>query len=280
MKPANREGVISSFFTYHEISSLAEWNEIDIENIGRYDDMIQFNTITGGQVNHERNEVLRFNQYDEFHTYAFEWTPDYVAWFIDSVEVYRQTGEHIQTMNKAQKIMMNIWNPEYSNWVGKWNDYSLPAFAYYDWVSYASYTPGNGNTGTNNNFTKQWHDDFNYYDSGRWGKATHTWQGNMCDFMPENIVFKNGKLILCLTDATNLGYKDIESPVLVWAKGFSNSNVELKFSEELDKNSAEQTSNYTIPGVTILTANLSEDLTKVILTTDSYNPSDAVNIII
>ena len=75
MKPANRVGVISSFFTYHEISTTTDWNEIDIENIGCYDDIIQFNTITSGQVGHVRNEPVKFNQYEEFHTYAFEWTP-------------------------------------------------------------------------------------------------------------------------------------------------------------------------------------------------------------
>ncbi len=280
MKPANRVGVISSFFTYHEITTLADWNEIDIENIGRYDDIMQFNTITSGQTSHERNEPLAFNQYEEFHTYAFEWTPDYIAWFIDDVEVYRQTGEHVQTVNKPQKIMMNIWNPEYSNWVGEWSDYSLPTFAYYDWVNYAAYTPGNGSIGSNNDFTPNWHDDFNFYDATRWGKATHTWQGNMSDFMPENVVFKDGKLILCLTDAANLGYQDAAKPILIWAKAFQNSNVELKFSEELDKTTAESISNYTLPGATVTNANLSDDLTKVMLTTESYDPTIAANIIV
>ena len=175
---------------------------------------------------------------------------------------------------------MNIWNPEYANWVGEWNDYSLPAFSYYDWVSYASYTPGNGNTGTDNNFTLKWHDDLNFFDATRWGKATHTWSGNMSDFIPENVVFKDGKLILCLTDATNLGYQDVAKPVLVWAKAFSNGNVELKFSEELDKTTAESVSNYTLPGATIKSANLSNDLTTVTLETESYDPTVAANIIV
>ncbi len=48
---------------------------------------------------------------------------------------------------------MNIWNPLYENWAGVFNPEALPAFAYYDWVSYYSYTPGTGNYGTENNFT-------------------------------------------------------------------------------------------------------------------------------
>lgn len=279
MKPANRVGVISSFFTYHEISSTADWNEIDIENVGRYDDMMQLNTITGGQGNHVRNEPLSFNQYDDFHTYAFEWTPDYIAWFIDDIEVYRQTGDFVKTVNKEQKIMMNIWNPEYENWVGEWNNYSLPAFSFYDWVSYYSYTPGAGNYGTSNNFSVKWKDDFDSYDATRWGKATHTWQGNMCDFITDNVVIQDGKLILCLTNSTNTGYNDLAKPILVWAKAFSNGNVEIKFSEELEKTSAELVSNYTIPGAIIVSAELSGDLTKVTLSTNNFISTVPANII-
>jgi len=280
MKPANRVGVISSFFTYHEITSTADWNEIDIENVGRYDDMIQFNPITRNQVGHERNHPIAFNQYEEFHTYAFEWTPDYVAWFVDSIEVHRQTGEHINGLNLSQKIMMNIWNPEYANWVGVWNDYSLPTFAQYDWVSYSSYTPGAGNYGTNNNFTQQWTDNFDVFDATRWGKATHTFSGNKCDFIPENVVFKNGKLVLCLTDAVNTGYTDVAKPTLVWAKAFENGNIEIKFSEEMKKSSAETVSNYIISGATIVSAVLSKDLTKVTLSSNNFIPSVATNLIV
>ena len=36
MKSTQREGVLSSFFTYHEIVTTNDWNEIDIEILGRY----------------------------------------------------------------------------------------------------------------------------------------------------------------------------------------------------------------------------------------------------
>ena len=57
-----------------------------------------------------------------------------------------------------------------ADWGGFWDDRVLPRFSYYDWVRYASYTPGNGDTGTNNNFTYQWQDDFNEFDTTRWEK--------------------------------------------------------------------------------------------------------------
>ncbi|MDZ7764151.1 MAG: family 16 glycosylhydrolase [Melioribacteraceae bacterium] len=278
--PAKREGVVSSFFTYHEISSVSQWNEIDFEFIGRYDNQIQVNIISPGQRNHEASIPLEFNPYADFNTYAFEWTPDYVAWFVNGVEIYRQTEAHVGEINREQKIMMNIWPPNYIDWVGKINPANLPAHAYYDWVSYSSYTPGSGNTGTNNDFTFQWRDDFDTYDSIRWGKGTHTWTGNESDFVVENAQFQDGMLILCLTKEGETGLVDQHPPVLMLAKETSQNQVVVQFGEELDKTSAEIVANYIISGVTISDAELSGDKTYVTLSTQNYNYDQTYNIIV
>ncbi|MDZ7301878.1 MAG: family 16 glycosylhydrolase [candidate division KSB1 bacterium] len=279
LKSAQREGVVSSFFTYYDGDVSLNWNEIDIEILGRYADDVQFNTITPGQNNHVRHQPIPFNPHVDFHTYAFEWTPEYVAWFIDGFEAYRQTGEHIAMLNKSQKIMMNIWNPAFVNWVGSWGAEALPAFSYYDWVSYASYTPGTGNTGTNNNFTQQWRDDFDSWDQARWAKATHTFNGNNCDFVPENVVFQNGLMTLCLTDTTNLGYVDRNPPVVKWARA-SGNNVTVMFSEEIDKITAERPSNYLIPNVTISGVQLLQDQKSVLLETSGLNATISPTLVV
>ncbi len=267
MKAANREGMLSSFFTYFDGTSTdpwssSKWNEIDLEILGRYDDNIQFNTITPGQVNHVSHYPTNFSPHLDYHTYAFEWTPQYVAWFVDGVEVLRQTASHITTLTRPQKIMMNIWNPLYENWAGTLNSATLPAFAYYDWVSYYTYTPGTGNYGTNNNFTHSWTDNFDSWNTSRWEKANHTWDGNGCDLIPENVVFKDGKLILCLTNSTNLGFTDVTQPSILWARA-STDRVTVMFSEEVDKDVAENISNYFIPGLTINSAVRNDNLKSV-----------------
>ena len=275
MKSTQREGVLSSFFTYHEIVTGNDWNEIDIEILGRYQDDVQYNAITPGQTNHVSHYHCGFNPHLDFHIYGIEWTPDYVAWFIDSVEVYRQTGAHIATLVNDQKIMMNIWNPVADGWTGKWNEAVLPAFAYYDWISYASYTPGAGTVGTGNNFTPQWRDDLNGWDQTRWEKGAHTFSGNRCDFVPDNIIFKDGLMILCLTKNDALGYTDLNPPSIVSART-ENNTVRILFTEEIDKTSAEDVSHFTVIGTPFSSSRLLDDLKTVVLSVDN---SDSVSIL-
>ncbi len=69
MKSAPGNGVLTTLFTYHDPSpfSAANWNEIDIETLGRYNNETQFNTITPGRINHVYRQVLKFNPHLSFH---------------------------------------------------------------------------------------------------------------------------------------------------------------------------------------------------------------------
>jgi hypothetical protein len=279
-KAPQREGVLASFFTYYDgAGGVSAWNEIDIEIMGRYYDDVQFNAITPGQSHHVRHQAVNFNPTLSFNTYAFEWTPDYVAWFINGEEVARQTGSHIQQLNRAQKIMMNIWNPQYVNWAGKFNPEALPAYAYYDWVKYYSYTPGSGTFGTDNNFTLQWTEEFDYFNTDKWAKATHTFDGNMCDFIPENALFRDGKLVLCLTDAINTGIIDVKTPVLLNARA-SAGKIIAEFTEELDSVTSQLTANYLLPGYTIESAVLLNNEKSVELSIPGLSLTETINLLV
>ncbi|MDZ7265395.1 MAG: family 16 glycosylhydrolase [candidate division KSB1 bacterium] len=278
-KPPKGDGFLASFFTYHEITSTSAWNEIDFEILGRYDHDVQVTSIGPGQMIRNSHQWLPFNTHEDFHDYAFEWTPDYIAWFVDGQEIYRQDQAHIADFKYEQKIMMNIWPPSWEPWAGKLDERALPVFACYDWVSYASYTPGSGNMGTNNNFTLQWKDDFNDWDQARWEKATHTFGGNNCDFMPENAVFKDGYLILCLTKASPLGNVDTSPPAVQWTRAHEDKIV-IGFSEDLDPASAQKTSSYVISGVTIQAATLLADRRTVELAVAGLDVSQAYQMIV
>ena len=68
-------------------------------------------------------------------------------------------------------------------------------------MKYYSYTPNNGNHGTNNNFTFLWEDDFSSFNDSIWeDNSSGTFNGNLCSFDPSNSNYFNGYLILSLTD--------------------------------------------------------------------------------
>jgi len=264
IKAPGKEGVLTSLFSYfdglpNDQWSTSKWNEIDIEIMGRYFNDVQFNTITPNQANHVRHQYVNFDPALDFHTYAFEWTPEYVAWFIDGIEVYKQTEDHIKTLTRAQKFMMNIWSPMYPNWAGVWNDAVLPAFGYYDWAAYYKYTPTAGNYGTGNNFTLVWKDEFNAFDETRWEKASHGFTGNRSSFVPENIAFVDSKLTLCLTDKNVLGYFDNSAPKIISARAVRENEIMVFFSEQVEKTSIETNSNYILTGSVITKATLLND---------------------
>ena len=272
-KPAQGDGLVSSFFTYNDDNPNTPWAEIDVEVLGVYSNVVDFNTITRGQASHIRQHYVDFNPHLDFHAYSFEWTPEYVAWFIDDIEVYRQTGSHVDSLYLSQKIMMNIWNPVYADWVGAWNPDIIPRFSYYDYVSYSEYTPGEGDSGTDSNFTFSWKDDFDSFDNNRWEKSDdHTWGGNQSLFIDDNIFFENGNLILCLTNEDEIGYIDVNPPKVLWARQNENT-LTVRYSEEVDISSGVDLSNYSLSGVSFIDAFMHDDQRTVQLTMDQFDLS-------
>lgn len=197
MKPPEASGMIYSFFTFYDGADFTtKWNEIDVEILGRYSNEVQFNTIVGNHQMFEKRYVLPFNPHEDFHTYTFIWMPNYIAWSVDGIEVYRQTGEHVAKMNNPQKLMMNVWPSSSVDWAGKIDESKFPLEVVYDYVKYYAYQPSSKDKDT---FKLKWTDDFNQLDVSRWQLATHTFDTNECVFNPENAVVEDGMLKLKLT---------------------------------------------------------------------------------
>ena len=252
MKSALGSGVVSSFFTIRDywaegLSDPSNWREIDFESLGQYTNKFQTNIITAHETSHEELHTLLYNPHVGFHTYAFEWTPEHVRFFIDNQLVRSDENNYIGTLNTGQKIMMNIWQPIWENWVGEFDESILPIYAFYDWVKYYSYQPGEGDYGTSNNFLFEWIDEFNFFDQTRWQKATHTWTANNAQFIQENAVLQNGYLILCLTDDESFGYSgdplktisnikvNASDIINVYPNPF-NSSFTVQFPESMNQN--------------------------------------------
>lgn len=205
MRMAEGSGVLSTFFTYKNGSEVAGavWEEIDIEVLGKNDAyQMQSNIIVGSpRQTTEGLHTAGQSLADDYHTYVLEWTPDYVAWFIDGQQVRRINGSNfVSGLVNPQSMRFNIWASTTESWVGAFNPSILPVYQFINYMEYYAY-----NTNTKS-FTFSWRDDFNSFDANRWSKADWTFDGNYVDFDPANVVIQNGTLILALTTENAKGF--------------------------------------------------------------------------
>lgn len=207
MRVAKGSGVLSTFFTYKNGSEAqgAFWEEIDIEVFGKNNaTQMQSNVIIGTNRPTSKTEGVHTMPYslgDSYNTYVLEWTPSYIAWFINGTQVRRiNGGQFVSSLTSPQDIRFNLWAANIPEWVGSWNPNILPV---YQFINYIEYRPWNQQT---NSFGNGWRDDFNYFDSNRWGKANWTFGENLADFDPNNVVVKDGYLILALTREGQTGF--------------------------------------------------------------------------
>lgn len=150
-------GVVSSFFLWKDGSELAGtfWNELDIEKV-EADCHLELSAIYGEpQRTYNEKAMAEASWCDEYHTYAYEWTPDYIAWFVDGVELRRDAGATAaafsENASEGMQIRFNIW-PGDAGFGGTFDPASLPVYQFIDWVKYSSYQDGE--------FSLEWREDF------------------------------------------------------------------------------------------------------------------------
>ena len=207
MRAAKGSGVLSTFFTYKNGSEQngVFWEEIDIEIFGKNNaTQWQSNVIIGTNRPTTKTEGVHTapaSLGDAYHTYVLEWTPNYIAWFVDGAEIRRiNGGQFVTSLNSPQSLRFNLWAANIPEWVGPWNPNILPVYQFVDYIEYKPFI------GATNSFGVGWRDDFNSFDSNRWGKANWTFGENLADFDPANVVVKNGILVLALTREGQTGY--------------------------------------------------------------------------
>jgi len=152
MKSAGPSGTVSSFFAYR----FNPWQEIDIEIVGKNNRSmltnIYFNDGQPGDANNDPFQVPPFPQgvglsYDasqEFHNYAFEWSPGEIKWYRDGQLVKQATVEGVspgQIPDLDMQIMMNLWVSNAPSFAGDVDDSNFPVRSEYDWVKL--YRPAN-----------------------------------------------------------------------------------------------------------------------------------------
>lgn len=208
MRMAKGSGILSTFFTYKNGSEAtgAFWEEIDIEVFGKNNaTTVQSNIITNNPRKYsEQVHSPGYSMGDDYHTYTLEWTPNYVAWYIDGVLLRKTVGGQVAELTNTESFRFNLWASDVVSWVGTFDTGALPAYQFVNWMKYSTYTPGAGDNGTD--FTTSWTDDFTTFNTSRWSKANWTFGGNLVDFDPNNVVVKDGYLVLVISAAGQTGF--------------------------------------------------------------------------
>jgi|CXWL01.1.fsa_nt_gi beta-glucanase (GH16 family) len=112
------EGLVVGLFTFARPQGAVSWNEIDMELLGRDTRTLELTYHSGGRP--KKHEVrLPFDAAEGFHTYAFEWRPDAIRWYVDNVLVHEARGAMVERMDQEQRFMVNLWNSNaLHRWVG------------------------------------------------------------------------------------------------------------------------------------------------------------------
>jgi endo-1,3-1,4-beta-glycanase ExoK len=204
------DGVISSFFLWKPGSEVAGtfWNELDFEKLGA-DCRLQTNPLYGLPVaDHSRIEPIEAELCSEYHTYTFEWTPSYIAYFVDGVEL-RRDGEDVAaafTQNAASGMQFhfNIW-PGDATFGGNFDPGILPVQQYISWAQYSSFAAGE--------FTLAWREEFDGPTVPA-GWAVGTWPSpkSLSTHQPANVVFSSGLAVLSLTADGATGFAGAPPP--------------------------------------------------------------------
>ena len=204
---AAADGVISSFFLWKVGSEMsgAYWNELDFEKLGA-DCHVQTNALYGAPVNSsEESHTTPSDPCDAYHDYRFEWTPEYIAWFVDGREIRRDTGAvataFAQNATAGMRIHFNVW-PGNANFGGNFNPASLPVRQYISNVQYSSYQNGN--------FVVAWREEFDG-PSLPSGWAVGNWASPyaLSTHNAANVSFVNGIAVLSLTADDATGYTGV-----------------------------------------------------------------------
>lgn len=148
---ASGSAVVSSLVTIYTPWPADNWNELDIETLGRDPNHVQFNAMVymgelpalTTPVSPTQDPLLvdvGFDVSADFHEYMIEWTPDGTWFWIDDV-LQRTWTENIDRMNLPQNVLLTIWASGSPAWAGPVTDETVGAMATYDWIELYEYTP-------------------------------------------------------------------------------------------------------------------------------------------
>ena len=174
MKTAAIPGSLSPMFTQYERTGYADepYYEISLTVLGNTPQKTETSIYTLDETTDVFRPVLssrdmhalEFDVTQDYHLYAIVWTPEYVSWEIDSVEIRRDSiginrsaradSDQVKFMTEKQHLKFNLWAEDDTSRAAPFTGEGLPIETQIDFVRVYSY---DSNYST---FTEIWRDDF------------------------------------------------------------------------------------------------------------------------
>ncbi|MBN2195977.1 MAG: family 16 glycosylhydrolase [Polyangiaceae bacterium] len=147
---ATGSAVVSSLVLIYTPWPPDDWNELDVEFLGKNTDRVQFNHMINvppadpetGHLQFPQLVTLPFNPAADFHTFAIEWVPGEARFIVDGTLLHTAT-EEMARMVLPQNILLTIWASDAADWAGPVDSTTAPTSAEYDWIRVYRYVgPG------------------------------------------------------------------------------------------------------------------------------------------
>jgi beta-glucanase (GH16 family) len=150
MRFASGSGVVSGLVLFYTPYPNCDWNEIDIEHLGKSPESSQLNAMvytgtydagckTSVTPKQEPQIVnLGFNAESDFHLYDVEWTPAGVNYYADGV-LLRSWTTNISLLQRPLNILLTIWASSSAGWAGAVDTAAIPTSAQVDWIKVYNY---------------------------------------------------------------------------------------------------------------------------------------------
>lgn len=111
-------GLVSALFTYADRKGATRSNEIDIEFVGKDTRRVELTIHENGKPTHQKVR-LPFDAADGLHTYAFDWRPNSLRWYVDGQMVHEVVGGAAARLTRPQQIIVNLLGSrKLSSWLG------------------------------------------------------------------------------------------------------------------------------------------------------------------
>ena len=148
---ARGSAAVSSLVTIYTPWPADDWNELDVECLGKNPPSVQLNAMvyTGPPVTPPVTQSvaptqfpmlapLAFDPTADFHVYTIEWTQESARFLIDE-QLVREWKDQIERMVLPQNVLLTIWASSSPGWAGAVDDSTSAASAAVDWLELYRY---------------------------------------------------------------------------------------------------------------------------------------------